>query len=273
MILNIISDLHGVYNRGHHYGSSVIANFASGFKAENLKPCDTLVVAGDLGCSGMNTKYVLQEIEKYKSVNFKDIVWVPGNHDYYCDMYQYYGHYEYPMNECPKQYNAFNIFFKEIKIGDILFIVFPMWSPVYDNQGYVKQWLNDYKYIPNFTIENNNDLFSKYIDGLVNSLEKHKDEKKIVIVTHHVPLPELIHDKFIGNKANEAFTVMHSDKKHGSIKDIVSKYDNIKLWVHGHSHQFMDRTIDGIRYIRNPIGYSSYGVNECDFKYDCLVEV
>lgn len=272
MVLNVISDLHGIYNRGHHYGSSKIINFATGFKIENLKPCDVLVVAGDLGSSGMNTKYVLQEIEKYKNIIFKDLVWIPGNHDYYCEKYQYYGHHEYSMNECPKQYNAFDVFLKEIKINNVLFIAFPMWSPVYDNPEYVKHWINDYKYIPNFTIENNNTLFSNYIDIMVNSLEKNKD-KKIVIVTHHVPLPELIHDKFTGNKANEAFTVMHSDKKHGSIKDIVSKYDNIKLWIHGHSHQFMDKTIGGVRYIRNPIGYSSYGINECDFKYDCLVEV
>ena len=69
-------------------------------------------------------------------------------------------------------------------------------------------------------------------------------------------------------RVNDAYCVMD-----GSCDDIKPL-----VWIHGHSHSRCDITIDGVRYIRNPIGYRShygYVPSEVipDHWYDTVIEV
>ena len=39
--------------------------------------------------------------------------------------------------------------------------------------------------------------------------------------------------------------------------DNINKYNNIKLWICGHSHSYYDGNLHGVHVVRNPIGYRS----------------
>jgi hypothetical protein len=40
-----------------------------------------------------------------------------------------------------------------------------------------------------------------------------------------------------------------------NLEDIIEKYDNLKLWCHGHMHENCDYMLNGTRIICNPRGY------------------
>jgi hypothetical protein len=41
--------------------------------------------------------------------------------------------------------------------------------------------------------------------------------------------------------------------------------DRVQLWVHGHTHDSFDYTLNGTRVVCNPRGYARGGVNENPF--------
>ena len=87
-----------------------------------------------------------------------------------------------------------------------------------------------------------------YLINSVQRLQPHQDVKKIVIVTHTVPLAELInHDiglagtPHFNSMGNRLMRLVHSnDTEH-----------KIDTWCFGHYHGSVDRNINGIRYVNN----------------------
>ena len=69
-----------------------------------------------------------------------------------------------------------------------------------------------------------------------------------MIFTHHLPRKELVGEKYIESRINDAYAVMD-----GSCDDI-----RPLVWISGHTHLYDDRIINGVRYIRNPIGYRAH---------------
>lgn len=68
-----------------------------------------------------------------------------------------------------------------------------------------------------------------------------------VVVTHHAPHPDSIHQRFAGNILNAAFVT--------DLGDIMRKYKPA-MWIHGHVHDSFDYRIGDTRVIANPRGYA-----------------
>ena len=80
-----------------------------------------------------------------------------------------------------------------------------------------------------------------------------------------MPLLELISAKFKFSKENEAFA--------SKLSELLYQYsDRIPLWIHGHSHDFIDKDFISTRFIRNPLGYLRYD-EEKNFKNNFTVDV
>ena len=87
-----------------------------------------------------------------------------------------------------------------------------------------------------------------YLVKSVQRLQRHQDVKKIVIVTHTVPMPDLInHDltltddwrfNSMGNSAITDCLEMDTENK-------------IHTWCFGHYHGSVDQTINGVRFTNN----------------------
>ncbi|NYT79681.1 metallophosphoesterase [Alcaligenaceae bacterium] len=67
-----------------------------------------------------------------------------------------------------------------------------------------------------------------------------------VVITHHAPSTKSVHPRFEGSLINCCF-VSDSDHLMGA--------DRTALWIHGHTHDSFDYTVNGTRVVCNPRGY------------------
>jgi predicted phosphodiesterase len=74
-----------------------------------------------------------------------------------------------------------------------------------------------------------------------------------VVVTHHAPSPRSIAERFAGSPLNACFV---------SDAEALLAGERVALWVHGHTHDSFDYTLNGTRVVCNPRGYAKDGVNE-----------
>lgn len=89
---------------------------------------------------------------------------------------------------------------------------------------------------------------ASYLVHTIKKLQTHQDIKKIVIVSHTVPNPELIaHDIELSDTYE--FNVMGNELLDAvKLVDLESK---IHTWCFGHYHGSVDQRIDNVRYINN----------------------
>lgn len=89
---------------------------------------------------------------------------------------------------------------------------------------------------------------ANYMISSVRRLQTHKDVKKIVMVTHTVPAPELIeHD--IDLEGSLRFNSMGNRlMQYALTQDTENK---LHTWCFGHYHGSVDQTRNGIRYVNN----------------------
>jgi predicted phosphodiesterase len=95
-------------------------------------------------------------------------------------------------------------------------------------------------------------LFQRHSAWLARELARPHDGPTVVI-THHAPSTRSIHPRFEGSPINACFV---SRAEH-----LLGK-GRVQLWVHGHTHDSFDYTVDGTRVVCNPRGYARDGVNE-----------
>ena len=67
-----------------------------------------------------------------------------------------------------------------------------------------------------------------------------------VVITHHAPSMKSIHEKYAND--TELNTLYASDMEY-----LMS--NNVKLWIHGHTHNSFDYTVGNTRVVCNPVGY------------------
>lgn len=72
-----------------------------------------------------------------------------------------------------------------------------------------------------------------------------------VVVTHHLPHGRSIHPRHARNRLNPAFA---SDLEH-------LLRQPVDLWIHGHTHESLDYSVQGSRVVCNPRGYVPFDPN------------
>lgn len=231
----------------------------SDFVPEKLQPADYLLVAGDLSYDP-DYKLIYNNLKERTKHLFKDVFFVKGNHDYW-----WFSHKN--NSKRPKNPNIKDRYL-ERDFGDVVLLGCTMWTPVLDELQHYALQMNDYNYTPGLTISKVNKMYmeeSTWLRGKVNYYKS--QNKKVIVMTHHLPIKELVNTRYSVNQSVSYVVVDGS-------------CDNIKpdVWVHGHSHNYIDITKDGTRYIRNPIGYREFydmlpsEVNP-DHWYNTIIEI
>ena len=238
MKLNVISDLHCLPSR--HENDRGFHTSWFGFEPEKLEPADYLVVAGDMGVFE-NHVDVIKELRLRTEGKFKDILWIRGNHDYWVDETTDWFAYSDEDLERPTSNKTI-----DLVDGDVAFVGTTLWT----NSCKMSETerMNDYRYIPGFDPALKIQRFSEESNWLRGKWEKYRNEgKKVVLITHHNPrsaeqLPENSWD--------------HADvyTAYWTVNNVL---DDVKpdLWICGHIHETFDGDIDGVRFVRHPIGY------------------
>lgn len=285
MKINYCSDLHFEIN----------GNF---FSSQNKAfiPADVLVLAGDIfsaqylhpkrtDSDGRRVKDSLEYLKEKVFPNYRKIIMVVGNHEYYGYTYK-------DCREVIKEYfkDTENFILLEndfVKIDDVIFLGCSFWTNYDKNNPLTMRvaydFMNDYRWIWRVAYEDlpyeervivNHKppvitpefIYEKHLESLHfirESCNIFKD-RKIVIITHHPASLQCLNRKHSGNGLDGAFS--------SDYEDFIIANPHIKLWISGHTHHPVDFMVGETRMVSNPCGYR-HEPTYSKFQGDKLVEV
>ena len=226
----LLSDLHLEY-----------ANYG-----KDLPDADAIILAGDIGNANVDTywrteSFLRRCVDKYGE---KGIIRVEGNHEHYHGTW-------FPSEKSVD------------KVGDVVLISCTLWSGKDSKEAYSS--MNDSRLITNWDWSNMLKEHNASVEFICEELEKHRDNKTIV-VTHHAPTLQSVDIKYR----------VSSGINHGFYTDLewIMKEYSPNVWVHGHSHSSVDTIVEGTRVICNPRGYVSFsGVENKKFDREFTFEL
>jgi predicted phosphodiesterase len=244
MKLNILSDLHLGFGAMEHPHNDA----------------DVVVLAGDISRHREAVAWALR-FER-------PVIYVPGNHEFYGSCIE-------AVTQDLKRLCAGTqvhvLDDDELVIGNVRFLGTTLWSDFkLGGEGEAKaaamaeaqRLIRDFSRIRRspssssaFTPEESAALFERHAAWLGARLGS-PHEGPTVVVTHHAPSAQSVHPRFTDSLLNACF-VSRAEHLLGA--------DRVQLWVHGHTHDSFDYTLNGTRVVCNPRGYARGGVNENPF--------
>jgi len=261
MKINLVSDMHINFQDIELPGGDVLVMAGDIIEAGHLRLADN--AKQNVFIADRYRRFFKEEMPKYRHV-----VYVCGNHEHYSNSYD--DTHDRIQKELPD-----NVHFLEndfVKIDDVWFFGGTFWTDM--NKGdpitmhTLKHGMMDFKCIKfkdsievqtgygdsywtsQFTPAYAKGVFHKTVENLKQFLETHPDEK-VVVVSHHAPT-ELSIDPFYKNEYHM------NGGYHSRLSDFIMDHTNIKVWCHGHMHNFTDYMIGDTRVIANPRGYKGY---------------
>jgi predicted phosphodiesterase len=179
------------------------------------------ICAGDI-CEDDNSRH------RWVQKHAKHMFVINGNHDYYG------GHFTDAL------YGT-----KLLEVNGITIAGATLWTDLsnpLDWYHYVKG-LIDCRYIQDVTQ-----------DAMMETHEAHKhflfNSEADIIVSHHTPSFQSVHEKYRGNPFNTSFS-------NNLDEQILTMKKPPKLWIHGHTHDRFDYMIGQTRVICHPRGYKN----------------
>lgn len=227
----------------------------------------TLVLAGDIAV-GEGVKPYLDKWSK----QFKHVVYIAGNHEYYGKVYELVNDALYSLAE---DYD--NVYFLNrdfIELDGVQFFGDTFWTPGGDEweNKIAKQMMNDFrmiKRIHGLTGDFVNIDHVSYLYWFRDTIEAYNKwidngfQGKRVVISHHAPSSRSIHPNFYGNDLN-AFYKFDANK-------YLKSLDNVSLWLHGHIHSNSDYWLTDTRVVANPKGY--IGQENPEFNPNIVLDV
>jgi predicted phosphodiesterase len=266
----------------------------------NDSDADVLILAGDI-CMARDFEITeTKRAERYftffeqVSNEFAKVIYILGNHEHYNgDVAYSYGILKRHLAKFPN----IQVMDKEtLELAGITFVCATMWTSMNDEDPVtlhaVKDMMNDFR-----NVKNSNRMIARtvplYDDGEYNvdrkvighkvkeepgkfspqdSVDDHKqaldyinhvlmndDTKKYVVITHHTPSWQSCAPRWQGDRIlNGAF--------HTELGDFIAYRPQIKLWVHGHTHDAFDYVLGETRVVCNPRGYIGHESQANEFK-------
>jgi DNA repair exonuclease SbcCD nuclease subunit len=220
---------------------------------------DLLILAGDIFNFSMpsielsNIKYLFNDINI-------PILYVAGNHEYYGSKISQFNKQIKTILTKDNHYFLDN---KSVVINGIKFIGSTLWSNFDGASNYndfaqlVKQNINDFYYIKDFTPYRCKKLNLEARKFLEDELTIGNEPK--FVITHFVPTFSAVHPKFAASSLNPYF-ICNCDT-------LIQKSN---WWVFGHTHSSFNYNHLGCHMICNPHGY---GQENKDFAYNNLIEI
>lgn len=246
MKLRIVSDLH------LEFGSFILPTIAD-------EGSTHLILAGDIFLGEKHWMPVpfFEDITE----RFAQIILIAGNHEFY------EGVFPDTLRTIRSIVRDFpNIAFLEketLIIGNVAFVGATMWTDMNKKDWFcvqkAKDGMNDFYKIkllngrtlhPYDVIEDHR-IATEFI---FSEITRHKTSgKKVVVITHHLPCPLSIPEKFRNDPINGAYTSDLTERIFTHQPD---------LWIHGHTHTSFDYLLENTRVICNPRGYVGYELNK-----------
>jgi predicted phosphodiesterase len=212
-----------------------------------IKPvADNLIVAGDVG-DPADPNY--DKFFNYASQNWKNVIYVPGNHEYYdhsgvLDIYRRNLMIGGIMGKYPNLHYLNN---QKVVIDDVNIIGSILWSSPNSSET-----INDFHYIYCSNGEKMSlDGFRQMNKECIKFLDKEitESDDKTIVVTHFMPLlpTDLSNGKYVGEKYEKNYKYFGNE-----LYDLMKKVD---VWVSGHTHEIFEEEYEGTKWLCNPYGH------------------
>ncbi len=228
----------------------------------NKEGADVLILAGDICTvkhfhSRPDMERAYQAFFKKVSSEFKDIIYVVGNHEHY--NYQFNNTVIDLKRKLAQYPNIYLLDNETIELDGKVFIGSTLWTdmnrecPLTMNAAQfampdfkiVKYFdgVNYMKYTPEQSVREHNRSL-QYIEHVL----ENSRNKDCIVVTHHTPshqsiAPQYKHEELM----NGAF--------HNQLDYLMELSDDVKMWVHGHTHESFHYVIGTTQVVCNPRGY------------------
>lgn len=237
---------------------------------------DVIILAGDIG---KGNKGVYWARDKFPD---KAIVYVPGNHEFYGTQRQetlsliHVAGKQCRVNvldnaELLLQQDSVRILGSTLWTDFCLFGEDTQVSAAREGQfglndfHLIREELLSETYPPTttpFSPARSIELHEKSLAWLKAKLDEPFDGKTVV-VTHHLPSKQSVVDRFKDDLLSACFA-----------SELGYLFGKMDLWIHGHTHDNLDYTVNGTRVICNPRGYVTYqGQENFDFKPGLVIEI
>ena len=251
MNLKILSDLHIEHGEPRH------------LDAIKHGDEDVLICAGDVSNNGPRGLYWLR-------ARFPDtrIVFVPGNHEYYCG--KAINELNEEMIHHGKSLGIDVLINDSVEIDGVEFIGSTLWSNFGDSPFSHESRIMSERYVNDFRLIRVNDterlrayyVETKLFDPAYNFLSKalHSENENQVVITHFAPAHGSIAKQFAGDPITPYFV--------NNIEELITRRS--ALFIHGHTHTAFDYQLSDSRVICNPSGYRGEG---SQFDPNLIVEV
>lgn len=220
----------------------------------------TLLLAGDIDVGTKGKNWIIDRCKQYQFV-----VYILGNHEFYGQDFDT-TIYTWDNMEMPENFtfldNDVIHFGSEVRvIGGTLWTLvtdpFDIWNG--------RRAMSDYNVIrkngDKLTVNATNNAHQLTVQFIEAQLQRPWYGKTIVM-THHLPHPLCVAERFKGNNLNAFFM---TDLDH-----IMENFD-IDVWCHGHTHDNVDVEVHGTRILCNPMGYHGIQLNQ-DFNEGLVFE-
>jgi len=228
--LLIFSDIHTEFH------ADTGKSFCESFKDVDY---DVAVISGDIS----NNKLLPQSLE-YISDNFKEVVFVKGNHD--CWGSSIGKTDELIRSICDQKTNLHYLEKSSITIGEQRFTGCCLWFKFTPMLPVLARGWSDFERIKNFDRE----VFTQN-EASINFLKRDVGPDDVVI-THYLPSEKCVSDRFKNDPYNVFFVC--------PIDEIIMD-KQYKLHCHGHTHDKCDTNVGLTRIVCNPFGYAGHELN------------
>jgi Icc-related predicted phosphoesterase len=261
MKINLISDCHINFEDLVLPGGDVLIMAGDIMEAGHLRRADN--AKRDTFLADRYRRFIGEEMPKYRKV-----IYVAGNHEHYNNSYD--DTHTRLRRELPE--NVHLLENESVQIDDVHFFAGTFWTDM--NKGdpismqVVKQGMMDFKcikfghgikmdslygdsyYTNSFTPAYAKSIFHETVENLKQFLVG-KENEKVVVVSHHAPSPQSIHETYKDDYHMNAGYHSHLDS-------FIMDHPQIKFWVHGHMHDPVDYMIGETHILSNPRGYKGY---------------
>lgn len=210
------------------YASDIHLNYRPSKFRKIIKPVgDILILAGDTGHPFRDT-YI--KFLGWCSKKFKYVVVVAGNHEYHGSSLK---KGRQKLKKICRNFDHVYFLDKnslEIEEYQLAILGTTLWAHIPKKRSFdVRMKISDFRSIEGFDIDIENELYRKnreWLDNTISEYRNNKPEYKVVIATHHAPVPEITSaPEHRGKITNCAFA-----------SDCTDIMEGVDVWIYGHTH-------------------------------------
>lgn len=231
---------------------------------------DVLILAGDIDSGASNT---IRTLKQFHAEGYKDIVYVPGNHEYYSS--GSIVDFNDKLGEFARENPWLHFLNRDVYIdhkNECIFIGATLWTFFNDNDLSMLSaatFIQDFRRIKNFSparCAERYQMEKSYIQQALSIMSASYPKYKIYIVTHFMPARVCISEYFRHND-----TAGLNDYFANNLDDWL--YDGVPeglTWCFGHTHTPCDIQHGNTRLVCNAYGYHGHEVTD-QFNPKCYV--